>query len=77
MDGLLARKQIDVGKAVKLMESMKKCRANEAELIRVRVYLRFIKTTHADNEHLYNKKRDRAYNYYEIKELERKYGGNK
>lgn len=73
---LLAKKQVDVGKAVRLMETMEKNGARDTELFRIRMYLLAIKALDPYNEYLYNRKRDQAYDGYEIKELERKYGGN-
>lgn len=75
MNGLLAKKQVDVGKAVRLMETMEKCNAETPELFRAKAYLADLESLDPFNEYLYN--RARIYNSYGIRELERKYGGNK
>ncbi len=74
MKELLAKKQVDVGKAVKLMDMMDKCNAETTELFRVKAYLADLESLDPFNEYLYN--RARIYNSYGIKELEIKYGGN-
>ena len=76
MDALLAKKQVDVGKAVRLIGIMKECGARDSELFRAKLYLTAIKSLDTDDEYLYNRKHNEAYDDFDIEELERKYGGN-
>lgn len=75
MDGLLAKKQVEVGKAIKLIETMEK-HARDTELFRARMYLLAIQALPTDNEYVFNRKLNQAYDGYEMKELVIKYGGN-
>ena len=76
MDTLLAKKQVEVGKAIRLIGTMKECGARDSELFRAKLYLTAIKTLDTDDEYLYSRKLDQAYDDFDIEELERKYGGN-
>ena len=76
MSGLLTRKQLEVGKAARIIETMERCGARDTELFRARMYLLAIQALPTDNEYLYSRKLDQAYDGYEMKELEIKYGGN-